>query len=127
MRPEILATEVACHLAITAYSLCVPLQRWRLLTRAAVFGGAQGKATLKFAAEVRAARDWWVRVSVKLTTLPNCHAIESLQTSTPLKSPFVESLRLRRIRACNPSDLIHEGGRMFLRRGKGRIAGGICE
>jgi hypothetical protein len=87
------ATEAACHLAITAYNLCVLLQRrlgqpgkcelvtlrWRLFTRAAVFSRAQGKATLKLAVEGRAARDWWVRLLEKLTALPNCHAIESLQ------------------------------------------------
>ncbi len=53
--------------------------RWRLFTRAAVFSRAQGKATLKLAVEGRAARDGWVRLLAKLTALPNCHAIESLQ------------------------------------------------
>lgn len=87
------ATEAAYHLAITAYNLCVLLQRrlgqlarcelvtlrWRLFTRAAVFSRAQGKATLKLAVRGREARDWWLRLLEKLTALPNCHAIESLQ------------------------------------------------
>lgn len=87
------ATEAACHLAITAYNLCALLQRrlgqlgrcelvtlrWRLFTRAAVFSRAQGKATLKLAVEGRSARDWWLRLLEKLTALPNCHAIASLQ------------------------------------------------
>jgi hypothetical protein len=87
------ATEAADHLAITAYNLCVLLQRrlgqlakcelltlrWRLFTRAAVFSRAQGKPTLKLAVRGQAARDWWVHLLEKLTAPPNCHAIESLQ------------------------------------------------
>ena len=87
------ATEAADHLAITAYNLCVLLQRrlgqlakcelitlrWRLFTCAAVFSHAQGKATLKLAVRGPAARAWWVHLIEKLTAPPNCHAIESLQ------------------------------------------------
>jgi hypothetical protein len=87
------ATEAAYHLAITAYNLCVLLQRrlgqlaqcelitlrWRLFTRAAVFSRAQGKPTLKLAVRGQAARAWWVHLLEKLTAPPNCHAIESLQ------------------------------------------------
>lgn len=87
------ATEAACQLAITAYNLCVLLQRrlgqlarcelvtlrWRLFTRAAVFSRPQGKATLKLAVRGREAREWWRHLLEKLTAPPNCHAIESLQ------------------------------------------------
>jgi hypothetical protein len=87
------ATEAAYHLAITAYNLCVLLQRrlgqlarcelvtlrWRLFTRAAVFSHAQGHPTIKLAVRGRPARDWWRQLMVKLTAPPNCHAIESLQ------------------------------------------------
>ncbi len=87
------ATEAAYHLAITAYNLCVLLQRrlgqldkcqlvtlrWRLFTRAAVFSRAQSKPTLKLAVPRGPARDWWRHLLEKLTAPPNCHAIESLQ------------------------------------------------
>jgi hypothetical protein len=87
------ATEAAYHLAITAYNLCVLLQRrlgqlakcelitlrWRLFTRAAVFSQAQGKATLKLAVRGRQARDWWRHLLEKLSAPPNCHAVESLR------------------------------------------------
>ncbi len=87
------ATEAAYHLAITAYNLCVLLQRrlgqlarcelvtlrWRLFTRAAVFSHAQGRPTVKLAVQGRAARDWWRQLLEKLTAPPNCHAIESFQ------------------------------------------------
>ena len=87
------ATEAAYHLAITAYNLCVLLQRrlgqlekcqlvtlrWRLFTRAAIYSRAQGKPTLKLAVHGRDARDWWRHLLEKLTAPPNCHAIESLQ------------------------------------------------
>ena len=86
------ATEAAYHLAITAYNLCVLLQRrlgqlakcelitlrWRLFTRAAVFSRAQGKATLKLAVHGSKARDWWCHLLEKLSAPPNCHAVESL-------------------------------------------------
>ena len=86
------ATEAAYHLAITAYNLCVLLQRrlgqlakcelitlrWRLFTRAAVFSRAQGKATLKLAVHGHQARDWWCHLLEKLSAPPNCHAVESL-------------------------------------------------
>jgi hypothetical protein len=86
------ATEAAYHLAVTAYNLCVLLQRrlgqlakcelvtlrWRLFTRAAVFSRAQGKATLKLAVQGREARLWWLRLIEKLTGPPNCNAVDSL-------------------------------------------------
>lgn len=86
------ATEAAYHLAITAYNLCVLLQRrlgqlhkcelmtlrWRLFTRAAVFSHAQGKPTLKLAV-TPVARTWWRELLLKLNAPPNCHAVESLQ------------------------------------------------
>jgi hypothetical protein len=87
------ATEAIYHLAITAYNLCVLLQRrlgqldkcelvtlrWRLFTRAAVFSRAQGKPTLKLAVQGKEARDWWYHLLQKLTAPPNCHAVESMQ------------------------------------------------
>lgn len=87
------ATEAMYHLAITAYNLCVLLQRrlgqlhkcelvtlrWRLFTRAAVFSRAQGKPTLKLAIEGQDARAWWLHFLEKLNAPLNCHAVESLQ------------------------------------------------
>lgn len=85
------ATEALHHLAITAYNLCVLLQRrlgqlercelgtlrWRLFARAAVWSRARGKPTLKLAVCGREARSWWLQILEKLTAPPNCHAVES--------------------------------------------------
>jgi hypothetical protein len=86
------ATEALHQLAITAYNLCVLLQRrlgqeghvqlqslrWRLFTRAAVWSRAQGKPTLKLAVRGREQRAWWLQILEKLTAHPNCHAVGSL-------------------------------------------------
>ncbi len=86
------ATEAVHHLAITAYNLCVLLQRrlgqlehcqlqtlrWRLFTRAAVWSRAQGKPTLKLAVRGEAERQWWREILAKITAPPNCNAVESL-------------------------------------------------
>lgn len=86
-------TEAMHHLAITAYNLCVLLQRrlgqlemcqlntlrWRLFGRAAVWSRTRGKPTLKLAVHGEAARHWWLHILNKLTAPPNCHAVESLQ------------------------------------------------
>ena len=86
-------TEAMHHLAIAAYNLCVLLQRrlgqlekcelntlrWRLFGRAAVWSFAQGKPTLKLAVRGDQLRSWWREILNKLTALPNCNAVESLQ------------------------------------------------
>jgi hypothetical protein len=86
-------TEAMHHLAIAAYNLCVLLQRrlgqlekcelntlrWRLFGRAAVWSRARGKPTLKLAVRGKEARSWWQEILAKLTALPNCHAVGSLQ------------------------------------------------
>lgn len=86
-------TEAMHHLAIAAYNLCVLLQRrlgqlgkcelntlrWRLFSRAAVWSRTQGKPTLKLAVRGGERRAWWHDILTKLTALPNCHAVESLQ------------------------------------------------
>ena len=86
-------TEAMHHLAIAAYNLCVLLQRrlgqlekcelntlrWRLFGRAAVWSRARGKPTLKLAVRDQAQRSWWHEILTKLTALPNCHAVASLQ------------------------------------------------
>lgn len=86
-------TEALHHLAITAYNLCVLLQRrlgqlekcelntlrWRLFGRAAVWSRAGGKPTLKLAVQGEANRNWWREILSKLTAPPNCHAVASLQ------------------------------------------------
>jgi Transposase DDE domain group 1 len=86
-------TEAMHHLAIAAYNLCVLLQRrlgqlekcelntlrWRLFGRAAVWSRARGKATLKLAVRGQPHRIWWREILTKLTALPNCHAVASLQ------------------------------------------------
>ena len=86
-------TEAMHHLAIAAYNLCVLLQRrlgqlekcelntlrWRLFGRAAVWSRARGKPTLKLAVWGQAHRNWWHDILTKLTALPNCHAVASLQ------------------------------------------------
>jgi hypothetical protein len=87
------ATEAMHHLAIAAYNLCVLLQRrlgqlekcelntlrWRLFSRAAVWSRARGKPTLKLAVRGEEARLWWQQILAKLTSLPNCNSVESLQ------------------------------------------------
>jgi hypothetical protein len=86
------ATEVLHHLAITAYNLCVLLQRrlgqlehsqlqtlrWRLFTKAAVWSRAQGKATLKLGIQGQGQREWWREILAKLTGTPNGNAVGSL-------------------------------------------------
>jgi hypothetical protein len=86
-------TEAMHHLAIAAYNLCVLLQRrlgqlekcelntlrWRLFGRAAVWSQTQGKPTLKLAVRGQQHRSWWTEILNKLTALPNCNAVESLQ------------------------------------------------
>lgn len=87
------ATEAVHQLAIAAYNLCVLLQRrlgqlakcelrtlrWRLFARAAVWSRARGKPTLRLAVRGAEARQWWQRLLCKLTGIPNCHAVETLQ------------------------------------------------
>lgn len=86
-------TEAMHHLAIAAYNLWVLLQRrlgqsdkcelntlrWRLFGRAGVWSYARGKPTLKLAVPGEEHRSWWREILNKLTALPNCHAVESLQ------------------------------------------------
>lgn len=86
-------TEALHHLAIAAYNLCVLLLRrlgqlekcelntlrWRLFGRAAVWSRARGKATLKLAVAGQSNQSWWREILAKLTALPNCNAVESLQ------------------------------------------------
>jgi hypothetical protein len=86
-------TEAMHHLAIAAYNLCVLLQRrlgqlekcelntlrWRLFSRAAVWSRARGKPTLRLAVRGQEHRSWWQEILNKLTALPNCHAVASLQ------------------------------------------------
>jgi hypothetical protein len=86
-------TEAMHHLAIAAYNLCVLLQRrlgqlekcelntlrWRLFGRAAVWSLARGKPTLRLAVRGPEQRSWWREILNKLTALPNCNAVESLQ------------------------------------------------
>jgi len=86
-------TEAMHHLAIAAYNLCVLLQRRlgqlekcelntlrsRLFSRAAVWSRARGKPTLKLAVAGQPNRNWWREILAKLTAIPNCHAVGSLQ------------------------------------------------
>lgn len=86
-------TEAMHHLAIAAYNLCVLLQRrlgqlekcelntlrWRLFGRAAVWSRTRGKPTLKLAVRSQVHRSWWLDILTKLTALPNCNAVASLQ------------------------------------------------
>src|SRR5436190_2658409 len=86
-------TEAMHHLAIAAYNLCVLLQRrlgqlekcelntlrWRLFSRAAVWSRTGGKSTLRLAVRGKEPRQWWRDLLAKLTALPNCHAVASLQ------------------------------------------------
>ena len=86
-------TEAMHHLAIAAYNLCVLLQRrlgqlekcelqtlrWRLFGRAAVWSRTAGKPTLKLAVRGQELRAWWWRVLEKLTAMPNCNSVTSLQ------------------------------------------------
>ena len=86
-------TEALHHLAIAAYNLCVLLQRrlgqlekcelntlrWRLFSRAAVWSRSIGKPTLKLAVRGAEHRTWWREILTKLTALPNCNAVASLQ------------------------------------------------
>lgn len=86
-------TEAMHHLAIVAYNLCVLLQRklgqlekcelntlrWRLFSRAAVWSNKAGKPTLKLAVRGESLRAWWLQILEKLTALPNCNSVGSLQ------------------------------------------------
>jgi hypothetical protein len=86
-------TEALHHLAIASYNLCVLLQRklgqlekcelntlrWRLFSRAAVWSKKGGKPTLKLAVRGEEMRTWWLQILEKLTALPNCNSVESLQ------------------------------------------------
>jgi hypothetical protein len=87
------ATEAMHHLVITAYNLCVLLQRklgqlekcelntlrWRLFSKAAVWSRKGGKPTLKFAVRGQEARAWWLQILEKLIAPPNCNSVGSLQ------------------------------------------------
>lgn len=86
-------TEAMHHLAIAAYNLCVLLQRklgqlekcelntlrWRLFSRAAVWSKRAGKPTLRLAVRGDQMRSWWLQILEKLTALPNCNSVGSLQ------------------------------------------------
>ena len=86
-------TEAMHHLAIAAYNLCVLLQRklgqlnkcelntlrWRLFSRAAVWSKKAGKPTLKLAVRGKDLKEWWLQILEKLTALPNCNSVGSLQ------------------------------------------------
>ena len=87
------ATEVACHLAICAYNLCVGLQRrlgqpvraelatlrWRLFACAAVFSHPGGKPTLKLAVATAKGRRWWHTLLQHFAEHePNCDAVAAL-------------------------------------------------
>jgi DDE family transposase len=86
-------TEAMHHLALAAYNLCVLLQRklgqlakcelntlrWRLFARAAVWSKKAGKPTLKLAVRGEELRAWWRQILEKLTALPNCNSVGSLQ------------------------------------------------
>jgi hypothetical protein len=76
-----------------AYNLCVLLQRhlgllekvelgtlrWRLFGRAAVWSRAAGRPTLRLAVRGEVARQWWIALLQRLTSLvPNCNAVDSL-------------------------------------------------
>ncbi len=87
------ATEAMHNLVITAYNLCVLLQRklgqlekcelntlrWRLFSRAAVWSRKGGKPTLNLAVRGEEARAWWQQILKKLIALPNCNSVGSLQ------------------------------------------------
>lgn len=87
------ATEAMHHLVITAYNLCVLLQRklgqleicelntlrWRLFSRAAVWSRKGGKPTLRLAIRGEEARAWWAQILEKLTAPPNCNSVGSFQ------------------------------------------------
>lgn len=86
------ATEAACHLAITAYNLCVQLQRRlgqphraelgtlrrQLFTCAAVFSRAAGKPTLKLAVAGDKARAWWLALLRRIADPTHCDAVAVL-------------------------------------------------
>ena len=86
------ATEALHHLAITAYNLCVLLQRrlgqqahcqlqtlrWRLFNRAAIWSRAQGKPHLRLSVHGEEERRFWSEVLTKVTAPPNCNAVGSL-------------------------------------------------
>lgn len=86
------ATEAACHLAITAYNLCVGLQRrlgqpqraelstlrWRLFSCAAVFSHTAGKPTLKLAVATEKRRLWWHVLLRQMASIDHCDAVAAL-------------------------------------------------
>jgi hypothetical protein len=53
--------------------------RWRLFARAAVWSEKGGKPTLKLAIRGEELRAWWLQILEKLTALPNCNSVGSLQ------------------------------------------------
>lgn len=91
------ATEAACHLAITAYNLCVGLQRRlgqpqraelgtlrrRLFTCAAVFSHTGGKPTLKLAVASKKGRTWWRSLLSRIADPTNCYAVAALGARAP--------------------------------------------
>jgi hypothetical protein len=91
------ATEAACHLAITAYNLCVRLQRRlgqpqraelttlqrRLFTCAAVFSHAAGKPTLKLAIATEKGRVWWRNLLRRIARPNDCYAVAALGARAP--------------------------------------------
>jgi hypothetical protein len=91
------ATEAACHLAITAYNLCVLLQRRlgqphrvelgtlrrRLFTCAAVFSHAAGKPTLKLAVASQKGRVWWLSLLRRIAAPNTCYAVAALGARAP--------------------------------------------
>jgi hypothetical protein len=91
------ATEAACHLAITAYNLCVGLQRRlgqphraelatlrrRLFTCAAVFSHASGKPTLKLAVASDKGRAWWRSLLRRIAHPTDCYAVAALGARAP--------------------------------------------
>ena len=86
------ATEAACHLAISAYNLCVGLQRrlgqtqraelgtlrHQLFTCAAVFSRTAGKPTLKLAVAGQRGRDWWLALLRRIAAPEDCYAVAAL-------------------------------------------------
>jgi len=106
------ATEAACHLAITAYNLCVGLQRRlgqphraelgtlrrQLFTCAAVFSRAAGKPTLKLAVAGDKARDWWLALLRRIADPANCDAVAALGARARKSAVLATSTALVRLR-----------------------------
>ena len=99
------ATEAAGHLAITAYNLCVLLQRRlaqphraelatlqrRLFTCAAVFSLTAGKPTLNLAVATEPGRHWWLVLLQQLTSQDHCDAVAELGARAPSHHVFSPS------------------------------------